>query len=444
MKVSLPFKYITAVKGGKQYVVFDYKDCTGKRKRKWIGTDLPEKCTKKALSEKLEEIVSEFYEDYLKGDIKKVKKGSNKSSTTDKTSTEDDPKNYGFTHFLNVWLETIKPTIAETTYISYKHKLSTIIKYFDKEFPDIKLVDTTAMEIQKFYNDMYSKGMTANTVKHYHANIHKALKYALKMNLVDCNESEKTERPKLEKYEATYYKADELEHLFRAFRGDRMEIVVLIAAFYGMRRSEVIGLKWDAVDFNQNTLTIREKAYNVYEDGKLVVKFQNQLKNKASYRTLPLIPYIAELLKAKKENNKYLAKALKTEYNHEYDEYICTDDVGDLITPNYVSDHFANMIEKHKLKKIRLHDLRHSCASLLLANGIQMKAIQEWLGHSTFQVTADFYSHLDFHSKIDSANKIADVLSGKDKKKPLNLRKNQNQKRPVRSERGDFHLVEKN
>ena len=146
----------------------------------------------------------------------------------------------------------------------------------------------------------------------------------------------------------------------------------------------------------------------------------NQRVPKASHRTLPLIPYIADVLKAKKEQDDYLSVVLKCGYDHEYDDYICTDELGKLITPNYVTDHFANVIKKYRLKKIRFHDLRHSCASLLLANGVPMKAIQEWLGHSTFHVTADFYSHLDFNSKIDSANTIANALgSGAVKKPPI-------------------------
>ena len=81
------------------------------------------------------------------------------------------------------------------------------------------------------------------------------------------------------------------------------------------------------------------------------------------------------------------AAILRSGYDHEYEDYICTDKFGRLITPNYVTDHFANVIKKYKLKKIRFHDLRYSCASLLLANGVPMKAIQEWLGRSTFHVT---------------------------------------------------------
>ena len=97
-----------------------------------------------------------------------------------------------------------------------------------------------------------------------------------------------------------------------------------------------------------------------------------------------------------------------------YDDYIGTDNFGNLITPVYVTDHFASMIRKHRLKKLRFHDLRHSCASLLLANGVSMKAIQDWLGHSTFNVTANFYSHLDYKSRISSAEVISNALGDED------------------------------
>lgn len=145
------------------------------------------------------------------------------------------------------------------------------------------------------------------------------------MNLVTVNESEKTERPKLEKHEATFYNEKELAQLFDVFKGDRMELVVLIAAYYGLRRSEIVGLRWDAIDFEKKTITIREKAYNGYENGKRVVKFQNQLKTKSSFRTLPLIPYIADLLRKKQVQNEYFSQTLRWEYNHDYDEFICTD-----------------------------------------------------------------------------------------------------------------------
>lgn len=127
MKSSLPFKYITTVKDGKHYVVFDYKDNEGKRKRKWIGTDLPEKCAKKALNLKVEEIITAFLRD---------------------------------------WLETIKPTIAETTYESYSQKLNSVVSYFDTVFPDITLAEVSAdvLKAKKEQDEYLSTVLKADTI----------------------------------------------------------------------------------------------------------------------------------------------------------------------------------------------------------------------------------------------------------------------------------------
>jgi site-specific recombinase XerD len=122
-----------------------------------------------------------------------------------------------------------------------------------------------------------------------------------------------------------------------------------------------------------------------------------------------------ELLKQKEkieENRRLFGK----DYNTDYLDFVFVNEKGDLIKPDHISHSFSDFIKEKNLKKIRLHDLRHSCASIMLANGVQMKQIQEWLGHSNFSTTADVYSHLDFTAKIDSANKIALALETKKEK----------------------------
>lgn len=127
--------------------------------------------------------------------------------------------------------------------------------------------------------------------------------------------------------------------------------------------------------------------------------------------------------------NESLAEALdklKAEHENWYeavmayyftdDEFVCKDNFGKLVTPNFITDHFKIVVDNNNLRHLRFHDLRHSCASLLVANGISMKAIQEWLGHSTFNVTANYYSHLDYGSKIVSADTISKVLAGEEDK----------------------------
>lgn len=393
MKASLPFKYITAVKNEKHQVVFDFKDDNGKRKRKWVSTGLSDKCSKKELKTKVDEIVSEFYEDYCSGKATRVKsdkieKGSISEVILKSNGTKKSGE-YEFTAFMKYWLDTVKPTLAYTTHKAYCNCVRKITTYFDDKFPNVLLSEVTGLMIQQFYNDTYNSGISGNTVKHYHANIHKALKYAVKMDLIASNPSEKTELPKMNKYVASFYNEKELEMLFKAFKDDRMELVVYIAAYYGLRRSEVCGLKWDAIDFDKKTITIRRKIISDFGTGtgKETLICEDELKTEASKRTLPLIPKIEKMLKERKFLETHYSHLLKESFDRTFDGFVCRDNFGKLITPNFISDHFKLIIRKNNLRYLRFHDLRHSCASLLVANGVPMKAIQEWLGHSTFNVT---------------------------------------------------------
>lgn len=116
------------------------------------------------------------------------------------------------------------------------------------------------------------------------------------------------------------------------------------------------------------------------------------------------------MLLKKKESQEHFKKLLRGGYCKEYLNYICTDDFGVLIKPEYVTTHFKKVVDKNGLRTLRFHDLRHTCASLLLANHIPLKSIQDWLGHANFETTANIYSHLDFSSRVESADKIASVL----------------------------------
>lgn len=414
MKASLPFKYIKSKKREKYYVVFDFRDDDNKRQRKWVGTGLSTDCNEKILDKRIDEIVVQFFKDYCSGKLKKPAEKLSKSEINLellKTAKGTNSSEYQFNQFLIYWLETIKPTIAQNSYESYSVVIKKIIDYFDENYPNLLIRDLTALHIQQFYNDKFNSGLTANTIKHYHANIHKALKYAVKMDIISSNPSEKTDLPKLKKFQAGFYNAKELDEMFTAFKGDRLELVVNIAAYYGLRRSEVLGLKWDCVDFDRKTITIRRKMISRTGNGHEEIIVEEQLKTKSSIRTLPMIPYIEEKLKERYFYEQHYSHILKGNFDRTYDGFVCRDNLGKIITPDYVSQHFAIVLKNANLRHIGFHDLRHSCASLLLANGVSMKAIQEWLGHSTFNVTADFYSHLDYNSKISSAEAIAKAFS---------------------------------
>ena len=243
MKAGLPFNHHNYKKNDKFYVVFDFKDDAGKRKKKWVATELSVGCSDKALKAKTKEIVAKFYEEFLSGRVTKVEEKVEPSVAV-LSATPNGTTDLEFGDFLLKWLESAKPSIAFNSYVGYKGVVTRIKAYFDEHYPHLLLRDLTALQLQEFYNEKFNSGMSGNTVKHYHANIHKALKYAVKMDLLNINVADKVDLPKIKKFEANFYTKEELDELFEVFKGDRIELVVHIAAYYGLRKSEIIGLKW--------------------------------------------------------------------------------------------------------------------------------------------------------------------------------------------------------
>ena len=369
-------------KKGLFYMVLSYKDCTGKRRTKWFPTGLPVKGNKK----RAEAMLMEKRHSYVPED-------SIENSVIESQML--------FADYLDQWLKIVKSTIKLITYASYVDAVEKRINPYFRE-QGITLADLQASDIQRFYTIQLER-VKPTTVIHYHAVIHRALKYAVKTDLILSNPADKVDRPRKEAFQAGFYDKDELNALFAVVKGSQLEIPVMLAGFYGLRRSEVLGLKWDAIDFNNNTITIRHTITTFNVDGKRVTVASDTTKTKSSMRTLPLVPLFRERLLALKaeqlENRRLSGKS----YNMQYIDYICVDETGDLTAPNYITGAFPKLLERSGLRRIRFHDLRHSCASMLLANGVAMKQIQEWLGHSDFSTTANIYAHLDYNSKLSSA-----------------------------------------
>lgn len=360
------------------YAVLNYNDIHGKRRSKWIATGLTVKGNKKRAEAFLQEQRRIFQVD------------------------EPISETVLFADFMEQWLKVIKSSVALTTFSSYSNMVKKVIVPYFKE-QKITLQELSAKHIQDFYLKELER-VSASSVIHYHANIHKALKYAVKLDLIPVNPADKVERPRKERFMANFYDADEVNKLFEITRGTKLEIPVLFGAFYGMRRSEALGMKWDAIDFERNTITIRHTFTIVDLDGKRIAVTSDQTKTKSSMRTLPLVPFVKEKLlklKAEQEENRRLCGR---SYIKDYVGYVCINEIGDIIRPGYITSTFPKLLEEHGMRKGRFHDLRHSCASLLLANGVPMKQIQEWLGHSDFSTTANIYAHLDCSSKLSSAD----------------------------------------
>ncbi len=390
-------------KNGYYYAVL-YLKVDGKRKTKWISTKLTIQGTSNRKAQKaFEEIRLQYeQEEEERQRIAEEEKELLKNNHPDALMP--------FTEYLKKWLQVSKPSLATSTYQSYQGLIRARIKTYFEPL-GLRLMDVKAQHIEDFYLTIFSDGCVANTVIHYHAILSKAFKTAIKKKVLRENPMDEVERPKKNVYRAAFYTVDEMLTLMDVFTDDPLDLPVQIAAYYGMRRSEVLGLKWDAVDFKRKTISIRHKVIEAEIDGKFVPIGEDVLKTKSSFRTLPLIPEIEQLLLKEKEKQEMYRRLFKKSYCRDYLDYICVDQTGKLLRPNYVTEHFAWVIEKYGLKKIRFHDLRHTCASLLLSKGISMKQIQIWLGHSTFSTTADIYAHLDYSAQEESASAMTGMFS---------------------------------
>lgn len=372
------------VKNGVYYAVLNFKDKSGKRKQKWISTELTEKGNKRKAEQVLNDLKAQYDEsDYI------------------------EPSKVLFCDYLTEWIELNKNSLQVTTYDNYKHMLNKHIYPYFKE-KGIVLSKLKPIDIQRYYSEKL-KDLSPNTVIKHHGIIRSSIAYAVKTNLIRTNVADLVDKPKRERYEGSAYTIDELNKLFVAAKGSSIETPILIAAFYGLRRSEVLGLTWDAIDFDNKIISIRRKVVRGYnEDGKLVTMPQNKLKSETSYRSLPLCGIIHDYLKQIKEEQEHNKQIMGNEYNHEFDDYICVNPMGALLNPDYISDVFSKLLAKNGLRHIRYHDLRHSCATLLVHLGFNLKDVQEWLGHSDFLITANTYTHVDMTEKVKMMDSVAD------------------------------------
>ena len=315
------------------YVVLDYTDeTTGKRKLKWVATDISKNGNnKRAANAKLKEVLDEYENEYI-----------------------DLGKNILFTEYLKQWLENLKPSIELVTYDTYRLIIyNKIIPFFEPK--KLKLKDITPLHIQQ-YITFRLKTVSPNTVRKHLYNISKCLDSAEKQNYIAYNPVKKIDLPKKVKYTgAKYYNEEQISKLLEVITGeDIMEVIIRVAIFYGLRRSELLGLKWKSIDFDNNTLTIQHTIVRVDK----ILHKKDSTKNKSSYRTMPMAEIIKDMLyrlKSQQEEHKALQP------NDYIDEgYIFTHADGKILLPNYVTKHFKRILEKNNMPVIRFHDLRHS------------------------------------------------------------------------------------
>lgn len=426
---------------GQYHIVLSYTDGNGKRKSPSFSTNLPVKGNKKRAEKLLQLLQENFdipkndeelksYKKFIKNQLKFGFEDANISRdepiqsveerfpipARKKVKTRNSKADMLFGDYMSYWLESHKHNVSLSPYASYESQISTRIKpYFNEQH--IRLGELTSEDIQEFYNRCMDGTLghdieiiSSNTVIHYHANIRLALEYARKKRWVPTNEADLVTRPKKKQYIGSFYNEEELEKMFEIFKGTKLEFAVMMAAYYGLRRSEIVGLQWKNIDFERKVITIAHTVTEFTLKGKRVESANDKTKSKKSYRSLPLIPKMEELLiKMQKEQNRN-RKLCRSSYISKYKAYIYVNEIGERIRPNYITTKFQSKLVKNGMRKIRFHDLRHSCATLLLSQDVSLKDIQEWLGHEDVTTTEKIYAHYNYKKKEKTAGIIAEIL----------------------------------
>jgi integrase len=410
-----------SAKGGKYYAVMNWYGPDGRQHFAWLSLGLETYHNERRAEQLLEEVKNAFDPKRLGRTnaalsalgLKPIT-GRRAKAIEGTAAPEEGHSEEGMTPLMNFgdavewWVEEIRPSVALSTYSGYREQAhQSVAPWFRKR--GITLGALGPGDIQAFYREK-GASVSANTIKHFHAIIKETLDFAYRRDLIPENPIWKVTLPKAEPFIGSFYNLDELRALFLAARGTKLEFAVLMASHYGLRREEIVGLKWDAIDFQMKCLTVRHTVTEYVVDGKPTLIARDAAKTSRSVRTLPLFPDVEDfLLKMKLEQEKWAA-FYGRDYDHSRDAYVYRNEDGSLVRPNYISRYFPKLIKRNGLKKIRFHDLRHTCATLLRNEGVPMEDIQKWMGHSEISTTERIYAHFDERGNLQTSDRMADAL----------------------------------
>jgi integrase len=367
-------------KGNMYYAVVRIPDNTGNEKQKWISTGYSISGNFKRLAQhRLQEIITDYEQQ--------------------KVSYS---KDLMFVDWMEKWLEQKENEIRVNTLESY-------IYYFNKHivpfFKPLKLTldAVTPQHIQDYYNKKVSEGQSANSIRKHNAIIRGALQEAMKKNFIPYNPTDRATLPRKVRFISKSYTIEQANRLLKIIDAENIKPAIILALFYGLRRSEALGLRWKDINFNLDTITIR----NTVVQFKTIIESE-RTKSRASNRVLHIVPetkgYLLSLKQKQDENRILLGKS------YDDNDHVCVWNDGKPFKPDYISQRFASLLKKYGLPKIRFHELRHTAGSILLKNGLSIKHIQEYLGHEKASTTMDIYIHLSDEGKKESAHSIGSVL----------------------------------
>ena len=349
----------------------------------------------------------------IKGNKRDAEKYLSTTQTAINTSTFVEPSPLSVNSYLAKWFETAaRPRVTEHTFEDYKRLVERYVK--PSSLAAVRLSDLRPLDIQQLYADMQGRGLSARTVRYLHAILNSAFKQAVRWGMLSRNPAGLVELPKQTRKEMCALSPDEAARFLKAASQDRWGVIFAFALATGMRPEEYLGLQWKDVDLVRGTVTMRRALIWRARGGGW---YFGEPKTARSRRSIPLP---ATTLRALAEHRRKQAEErLKVGPSYQQHDLVFATPAGGPLSPhNLKRRHFRPILKSAKLPQgFRLYDLRHSCATLLLAAGEHPKVVSERLGHATVTLTLDTYSHVLLTMQEAASQKLEQMLYGSARKK---------------------------
>lgn len=296
-----------------------------------------------------------------------------------------EPSTEKLADYLDNWLEHKRKRVTHSTYLHYKGNVNNHIK---PALGDIRVHELNARQIQNFYDALLDNDLSERSVHHIHRVLSNALGYGATLGDITKNVAKAAQPARVRKKEMEYWQMDTLWKFINATRKEQFFIAWYIAAFTGMRQGEVLGLKWDCVDFKNKVIYVKRSLKRSEKSNYHIA----DLKNNSSYRSVSISD--TDIFELKKHRNKQ--EEIKELIGKEYEDnnLVVATNIGTHLLPSNLGRAFRRCITQTEVSSIRFHDLRHTHASMLFGLKTHPKIVQERLGHSSIQVTLDTYSHM--------------------------------------------------
>ena len=350
----------------------------------------------------------------------KTVKGTKKQAEKVMREMMDDLENHTYVkdnkisvaEYLKIWFDLYLTDLSPTTLKGYEYQIENYI--INQDIGKIRLQDLTTSDVQRWINSLYdesplsNKPLSAKTVKNIYHNLCAAIDKAVVLEYVKKNVCKAVSLPKVQKYTAEVYDEEEVQALLNAIKGTDMELPLMIDINLGLRRGELLGLKWKHIDFEKGLISIEDNMVEVKKEVSADRVLTKSPKSASGQRVIPISSTLIEYLK--KAHSEYLLKKFKMGKDFFDGDYVVCQENGKPYKPNSFTDKFNNFLKKNNLKHIRLHDLRHTNATLMLTQGISPKVAQMRLGHSDYSTTMNIYSHVLKSVETEAAEKIENVI----------------------------------